>query len=237
MIRTLFERVAPAVPLPAALRRWYDGDLGFCEGVSANFVETLDGVVSFALPGQEGGGVISGRDPGDRFIMDLLRASADVIVVGARTFAAVPASAQWLPGEIYPAAREAYAAYRREVLKKPEPPKLVVVSASGRVALPAGAVLMRSRAGMIERLRGELGARHILLEGGPQLFGEFVAAAEVDELFLTLSPQLAGRAAGSGRPGLVEGVGFTPENAPWLGLASVKLGERGHLYLRYATGS
>jgi len=237
LIRTLLERVPPAVPLPAALRRWYDGDLGFREGVSANFVETLDGVVSYALPGQEGGGVISGRDPGDRFIMDLLRASADAIVVGAKTFAAVPASARWLPGELYPPAREAYAAYRREVLGKERPPLLVIVSASGRVLLPESALLVSSPEAVVPRLRTEFGARHILLEGGPHLFGGFVAQGLVDELFLTLSPQLAGRATGAPRPGLIEGQGFSPEKAPWLELASVKLGERGHLYLRYGTAA
>jgi len=237
LIRTLLDRVEASAALPAELRRLYDGDLGFREGVSANFVETLDGVVSYALPGQEGGGVISGRDPGDRFIMDLLRASADAIVVGAKTFAAVPASATWVPGEIYPAARGAYAAYRREELGKVRPPLLVVVSGLGRVALPEGAVRMASPEEVVPRLRAEFGARHILLEGGPRLFGEFVAAGGVDELFLTLSPQLAGRATGGGRPGLIEGLGFTPEQAPWLRLASVKVGERGHLYLRYGAAA
>src|SRR6185437_11516275 len=94
----------------------------------------------------------------------------------------------------------------------------------------------------VPRLRAEFGARHILLEGGPRLFGEFVAAGGVDELFLTLSPQLAGRATGGGGGGgggrgLMGGLGFTPEQAPWLRLASVKVGERGHLYLRYGAAA
>ncbi|MGH9393873.1 MAG: RibD family protein [Terriglobales bacterium] len=243
MIQALLDRVQARGPaLPAELRRLYDGDLALPEGVVANFVATLDGVVSFALPGQEGGGVISGRDPGDRFLMDLLRASCDAIVVGARTLEAVPPTAKWIPGEIYPPARELYAQYRRDVLGKPAPPLLAVVSASGRAALPAAAravVLGQGRvppAAIVAQLQQEFGARHILLEGGPHLFGEFVAARLVDELFLTLSPQIAGRAASSLRPALVEGAAFTPGNAAWLELASVK-SSASHLYLRYRARS
>jgi hypothetical protein len=50
-----------------------------------NFVSTLDGVVSYKIKGHAGGSTISGSDPGDRFIMGLLRASADAVMVGART--------------------------------------------------------------------------------------------------------------------------------------------------------
>ena len=37
--------------------------------VFANFVSTLDGVVSYAIRGQASGSAISGSDPADRFIM------------------------------------------------------------------------------------------------------------------------------------------------------------------------
>ena len=50
-----------------------------------NFVSTLDGIVSFLIPGKEGGGEISGHDEADRFIMGLLRASADAVMVGVGT--------------------------------------------------------------------------------------------------------------------------------------------------------
>ena len=39
----------------------------------------------------------------------------------------------------------------------------------------------------------------------------------VDELFLTIAPQLAGR-----NPGLIAGVEFLPEAAPWLDIVSMK---------------
>jgi riboflavin biosynthesis pyrimidine reductase len=71
-----------------------------------------------------------------------------------------------------------------------------------------------------------------LHEGGPTLFGDFVAENLVDEFFLTLSPQLAGRSSENRRPGMIAGIEFLPGAAPWLELLTVK--QRGdHLYLRY----
>jgi len=59
-----------------------------------------------------------------------------------------------------------------------------------------------------------------------------VADGCVDELFLALAPQVAGRNMESQRPELIAGVEFLPETAPWLDIVSVK--QRGnHLYLRY----
>ena len=91
LIQTLLDRQAPVDPpvLPEALRTLYGGDLHFSASgdrrprVIGNFVSTLDGVVSFAIPGKAGGGNISGFNAGDRFIMGLLRASADAVMVGA----------------------------------------------------------------------------------------------------------------------------------------------------------
>jgi riboflavin biosynthesis pyrimidine reductase len=73
----------------------------------------------------------------------------------------------------------------------------------------------------------------ILVEGGPQLMGEFFAGKALDELFLTLAPQIAGRDGKVKRPGLVMGKRFAPENPLWGTLVSVKRGES-HLFLRYA---
>jgi riboflavin biosynthesis pyrimidine reductase len=73
----------------------------------------------------------------------------------------------------------------------------------------------------------------ILVEGGPQLLGDFFAEQVLDELFLTLAPQIAGRDASIERPGLVEGHLFAPEHPLWGTLVSVKRGGS-HLFLRYA---
>jgi riboflavin biosynthesis pyrimidine reductase len=73
----------------------------------------------------------------------------------------------------------------------------------------------------------------VLLEGGPQLIGDFFAEGCLDELFLTLAPQVAGRDSSSERPGLVVGKRFAPEHPVWGTLMGVKRGES-HLFLRYA---
>jgi len=73
----------------------------------------------------------------------------------------------------------------------------------------------------------------LLHEGGPGLFGSFVGEGLVDEFFLTIAPQLAGRKPETKRPGMIEGVEFLPRNAPWLELVSVKQ-SGDHLYLRHA---
>lgn len=92
-IRTLVDRDQDKLKpgLPPGLRDLYVGDLHFQTApaerpfVFANFVSSLDGVVSYAIKGQASGSVISGSDPADRFIMGLLRASPDAPIVGART--------------------------------------------------------------------------------------------------------------------------------------------------------
>lgn len=81
----------------------------------------------------------------------------------------------------------------------------------------------------------ELGGRVILCEGGPHVLGQFVNAGMLDELFLTLAPQLAGRAADQPRLGLIEGTAFGVHDAPWARLESVHASSH-HLFLRYRLG-
>ena len=77
--------------------------------------------------------------------------------------------------------------------------------------------------------RGKL----ILVEGGPRLLGDFYAERLVDEQFLTLAPQIAGRDAGDRRLSLVMGKTFAPRNALWGTLIDVRRGSS-HLFLRYS---
>ncbi|HZO75213.1 MAG TPA: dihydrofolate reductase family protein [Ktedonobacteraceae bacterium] len=72
----------------------------------------------------------------------------------------------------------------------------------------------------------------ILVEGGPHLIGDFFAERYLDELFLTLAPQLAGRESSSDRPGLIAGKLFAPEHPLWGTLVGIKRAES-HLFLRY----
>jgi riboflavin biosynthesis pyrimidine reductase len=73
----------------------------------------------------------------------------------------------------------------------------------------------------------------VLAEAGPTTFGELLAQELVDELFLTLSPVLAGRLAPGKRLGLVEGVELLPATRIAARLLSLrKSGD--HLFTRYS---
>ncbi|HEX5502098.1 MAG TPA: hypothetical protein VFW96_05715, partial [Thermomicrobiales bacterium] len=67
---------------------------------------------------------------------------------------------------------------------------------------------------------------------GPRLLGAFIAERRLDELFLTLAPQVAGRDGSVTRPGFVAGQLFAPERPVWATLLSVRRGGD-HLFLRY----
>ncbi|MGH9413348.1 MAG: dihydrofolate reductase family protein [Terriglobales bacterium] len=138
-MRTLWEKrggAAGSGGLTPALRRLYDGDLAIPARprpyVYANFVASVDGVVSYGIPGAAGGGTISRGARGDRCIMALLRMTADAVIVGATTLREAGPKALWDPAATYPAAGTAIRRWRRQQ-NMPEVPLLVVISASGRV--------------------------------------------------------------------------------------------------------
>lgn len=203
------------------------------EGLAVNFVESLDGVVALPDAGGESGGVVSGGSAPDRFLMGLLRACADAVLIGAGTLRAAPGEL-WYADTIFP---EAAGLYERMGGLRP---RLYVVSGSGRVdaahpALRDGAVLLTGRMtpqAIVDRLRAD-GRRRILCEGGPALFGELAAAGLVDEVFLTLSPRLFGRFDRDGRKALSDARDL--HGMP-LRLLSARRCES-HLFLRYQVKS
>jgi riboflavin biosynthesis pyrimidine reductase len=67
---------------------------------------------------------------------------------------------------------------------------------------------------VMQVLHHDYKVKTLLCEGGPRVYGSFVAAKLIDEEFLTLSPVVIGQTPERSRPGLIEGVAFTPENAP-----------------------
>jgi riboflavin biosynthesis pyrimidine reductase len=77
----------------------------------------------------------------------------------------------------------------------------------------------------------------ILTEGGPTLIGSLLRDRLLDELFLTLSPVLAGRNGHdqTRRLGLVEGVAMPGDGLLGASLSSVRR-EGSHLFLRHALG-
>jgi riboflavin biosynthesis pyrimidine reductase len=94
----------------------------------------------------------------------------------------------------------------------------------------AGRLSARSILGVVVRVRP---SDLILVEGGPHLLGDFFAGQCLDEQFLTLAPQVAGRDGSPPRPGLVAGKRFAPEHPLWGTLVGVKRGGS-HLFLRFA---
>jgi len=228
--------------------------------VYANFVSSIDGIVALEAGTAPSGGIISGRNEADRFVMGLLRAFADAVLVGAGTVRAEGPRALWTPEYIFPAATDGFRALRHS-LKREGEPRLVIVSARGELdpghrALQVGALVLTTTSSAA-RLRSVLpsvtevravsdtdpidvyeilqlleadGHHRILTEGGPRLFGQMVANDQVDELFLTVSPVIAGQ-KGERSFGLVHGVDFgrMPKNGRLLSARR----HGSHLFLRY----
>ncbi|MEI8104379.1 MAG: dihydrofolate reductase family protein [Actinomycetes bacterium] len=257
-LELLFEEPGlPTFPLPDALAAAYGGSLGLEEPCFfANFVATVDGIV--AIPSIAGSNkLIAAASATDRFVMGLLRACADVLVIGSGTLTASPRSV-WTADQAYPDAADDFRELRRR-LGREEQLAVAVLSASGAVdphhpAFAAGATLVTTDAGA-QRLSGALptaqlvslgesldvaaatellrarGHRSILSEGGPTVFGSLLAAGVVDELFLTVSPLIAGRTPLDPRLGLVEDADLLPE-PPRTRLVGLRR-DGSHLFLRY----
>jgi len=245
-----------ALTVPEALSHGYGGALRVAqECVFANFVASLDGIV--ALPGDtESGQIISGRNLADRFVMGLLRAAADAVLLGAGTFRK-SGPHLWTPERIYPKGDAAFRAMRAQ-LGLTEQPQFVLVSASGAIDVSGPAVdgawifttprgEAKLRAGLprsarltvqdseqisfvelIKSLRAA-GFSRILTEGGPSLFSQLVQQRLLDQLFVTSSPALFGRFAGDQRKALTDGLDLG--GAP-LELASARR-HGSHLFLSY----
>ncbi|MDI1462262.1 dihydrofolate reductase family protein [Catellatospora sp. KI3] len=173
--------------------------------VRLNMVSSLDGAATL---GGRSGGLGS---PADQELLGLLRAQADVVLVGAGTVRA--------EGYTGPLIGDALAALREAAGLAPHP-RLAVVSARLDLDLdvlttsPARPLLVTSAdadvpaafaeaadvvragdpAGMLAGLRAH-GLGQVLCEGGPGLAGQFAAADALDEVCLTLSPVLAGPGA------------------------------------------
>ncbi|HEX4518248.1 MAG TPA: dihydrofolate reductase family protein [Gaiellaceae bacterium] len=252
----------PTFELPAELGELYGGPLGFEEPrVFANFVSTADGVV--AIPSvPKSNRLIAAGSEADRFVLGLLRACADVLVIGRGTLAASPRST-WSPAEAFPAAADAFAELRRR-LGRSERLEVAVLSRSGLLdlthpAFAAGAVVITTDHGAAE-VGGKLpaesvislgpsldpgltiaqlknrGHRLILHEGGPHAIGPFFERRLIDELFLTISPVLAGRDSLDRRLALVEDADLLPGGPLGAKLLGIRM-DGDHVFLRYRLDS
>jgi len=220
-------------PAPHAERPW----------AYANFVQSIDGIASFK--GKHAAGSDISQSAEDRWLMDLLRAHADAILLGANTLV-----------------EETLRDLRMKLGHKRE--KVIFVTASGSVdprayrvfdgdlmdalilTTTAGAARLQGRidqtrlivAGQektidlpqaMRLLREKMDIEHLLCEGGPTLYGSMSRAGLIDEKFVTVSPveiglimppeQGAAPAAPGNqlnlRPTTFTYPGFTPETAPW----------------------
>ena len=211
-----------------------------------NFIESLDGAVT--VDGRSGGL----GSPGDRRIFGLLRALADVVLVGAGTAAAVgygPVTATSTVGA------------RRAALGRPPTLPIAVVSrraslAPGdRLAVPSTLLITAGSADPDRRAAlaaagvdvlvcgdddvdlptaldalAERGLEHVNCEGGPTLLRTALDAGVVDDLALSIAPTLVG----AGGPNLL-GAHALPDVVP-LRLVQV-LEEDGVLFTCYQPGA
>lgn len=96
----------------------------------ANFVTSLDGIAAISdVPASSR--AIGMGNPADGLLMALLRACADVVIIGAGTFR--EHKGPWTAEQAFPAVAKGLAELRRR-LGLPPYPVLVVVSGSGRLA-------------------------------------------------------------------------------------------------------
>ena len=249
------------IALPAELVDLYGGPFRLdAPSVVANFVSSLDGVVSIPSETQSSS-IIGDRSEADRFVMGVLRACADVVLVGSGTLQGSPMSL-WNAERVFPPAADAFAELRAGLDVAPGP-QLAVLTASGSIdvahpALEEGALVLTTKCGeaalrgrlpgatevvalegdqevdvrsAVELLR-DVGHGRILSEAGPTVLGSLLAADVLDELFLTISPLVAGRSPSERRLGLVEGRAFLPETRVSGRLTGVRR-SGAHLFLRY----
>jgi riboflavin biosynthesis pyrimidine reductase len=222
-MRTLLNHVDPSVPAgqpldEEALARLYaypdPGDGGPERWLRANMVGTLDG----AATGADGKTGSINNEP-DHRVFTLLRALADVIVVGAGTAreegyraprpvrgarAALRAGRRGAPA-LAVVSRTANLPLQLTLPADEDAGEVLLVTsgaaeesavAAAREALGDDQVVVLGRDGvdldaMTEHLV-ERGLSRMLTEGGPHLLRDMVAAGVVDEICLTVVPQLVG---------------------------------------------
>lgn len=264
--------------LPESLATLYDGDLSFPPiaadrpVIIGNFVQSLDGIVSLKIPHQSDGSVISGGNEEDRFIMGLLRACADAVMVATGTLHESPGHL-WTSEFIYPTMANQFVQLRASLGKTSPHPRTVIVSGSGHINLAErvfsskgtqplilttaqgeahlareyeshlfGTAEVRILPGEDEldpadiagMLHTEYGVNVLLHEGGAQFFSAFLKRRLIDELFLTIAPQIVGGGLLRARPTFAVTVNFDAAEAIWGSLLSIKRPDKGsHLYLRY----
>ncbi|HVV30089.1 MAG TPA: dihydrofolate reductase family protein [Mycobacteriales bacterium] len=210
--------------------------------VRANFVASADG--SATLNGVAG----PLGNPTDQRVLAILRAHADVVVVGAGTVQAedygplkhtAARIALRRAGGLAEHARLAvvcrnahFTGAERWIAQAPVPP-LLLTSYQGARTVPGAETIGCGEDWVdIERALdalAERGLTAVLTEGGPHLFGDFARSARLDELCLTVSPILVG-------PGSTRIVAGPVWEASRPGQLTQVIEDDGLLFLRYWYG-
>jgi riboflavin biosynthesis pyrimidine reductase len=232
----------------ASLARLYAYPAG--AWVRANMVSSADGAAD--LNGASAG--LS--SPADRRLFALLRTLADVIVVGGATaraekYAPVRQHELWpdlrpgrtpTPPIAVVSARLDLDPSSRLIASAPPSARTIVITAAQappdrRAALEGPTEIIVAGQETVDlkaaiAALAEHGHRRMLVEGGPHLLAQLIAAGLLDELCLTISPLLAGPGGGrivAGAPLPGTGSAGSPQR---LALAHV-LEDHGYLFCRY----
>lgn len=212
--------------------------------VRMNFVSSADGAVTLG----DRSGALGGRT--DRALMQVLRAMADVVVVGAGTvraegYGGLRVSADdvsWRRGRglddqpalavvsgglhLDPGDPVFADAARRPVLVTTD----AAAAAHGALFDPVATVIAcggdRVDLGEMLEVFAHRGWTQVLCEGGPHLFGALLAEGLVDEVCVTIAPRFVGGEAGR----IVQGV---PEADRRFSLGGVFTDDDGFAFLRY----
>lgn len=156
------EEPAQGHSLPPAFQEAYAGNWVIPESDEgcyrySCFVISHDGKVSFNVPGHEGGGDVSGFDPYDQWIMGLLRARADAVVVGANTLR-MESEHKWTCEYIYPSDASEFQALRSAEGRE-RTPLQVFITRTGEI--PSDAAVLRDPELRVVFATTESGARRI----------------------------------------------------------------------------
>jgi Pyrimidine reductase, riboflavin biosynthesis len=202
--------------------------------VRANFIASVDGAV--AVDGRSGGL----HTPADNTVFALLRELCDVVLVGAGTVRTegYGGARRTGPGREHPppiavVTASAHLDPASRLFTDTVVPPIVLTTAAApqerraAIAAAGGDVVLLPEL-TPQCLLGELGRRglhRVLLEGGPALFGDFLAAGAVDELCLTVAPLATSGTAGR--------IARGPATTRTLDLVGVLRDDDGTLLLRY----
>ncbi len=236
--------------LSPELERLYSGPLGDLptieEGVSANLISTLDGIVALSDTEPTGGGELRKDGWHDTAVAGMLRASCDALMIGGTTFRSFP-KGKWTASSFCPELHD-------ELADIAKPSLLVVITKSGHlppieceelvprilaVTTPEGAsrltsvptwseemcVVMPSPfsfRNLLSHLATTRGIRNVLAEGGPTLVGALLREDLIRDMFLTLSPMIIGRDISTSPRALVHGISYSPVNAPYGTYTSIR---------------